>query len=540
MTLLSTDLPLLSRHARAIYHMRAQLADQKLIPVFGAGSSRPIGLPNWADLVQRLADHAELSAAHLTTGSSSQTSKVQLIFNHFKRCQLELGESEPPVVETKLFERRLSRRWREIVHECLYRDTKDVGSHPYLAAFVPLIRKAPLTVNYNFDDSLQELLDLHPDTNSTQARGFETIWEPTVQFRYRTCVIYHPNGFLPRKIERGPSPRLVFLEDSYADQLIDAQRGHYSTLLSHFQRFTSLLIGLSLDDPTLRHLLRQSATSNPGHVHYYVAFCEKELPSAERQRAVRESNFHTYNLVTIFLTAEDYGSLGRLLTASDQEFALASDQVRQPINFVYYLSGAVGSGKTTSLGAFKSLKTYDEWLEDKIELLHRASDSLNPTEKATVDSWINKQMRGRNYLISRDNHKVSIVDRSPLDPIVFSWDTRAKRARELLDLYENSEARRPIEGMVILLTGSPDVLYSRTIDRHKDGSSKLLGNMQERFSALWSLGTSPPSHIDTVDVPEAEVAKRISRVVHLDEYRPISLSAVATKVVESVGSEVAT
>src|SRR6185437_6922104 len=177
----------------------------------------------------------------------------QLIFHHFRRRRLsELGGSTTMErSETTLQERTVDNEWRAVVHDCLYQTAQAVTQHPYLADYLPIVRRAPLTVNYNFDDTIQNLLDLEQvEGRDEGARGFETVWDPTVQFRYSTCVLYHPNGFLPRELYRGPSPRLVFLEDSFADQLIDAQRGHYATLLSHLYRYTSLLIGLSLEDAT--------------------------------------------------------------------------------------------------------------------------------------------------------------------------------------------------------------------------------------------------------------------------------------------------
>lgn len=519
------DIKLLRRYARPIYHLRAQLSGRKLVPFFGAGASLPLGLPNWGELVSRVAAHPEVRADSLTAGSQSQTSKVQLIFNHFKRKELE--KQGGGIAETTLLERTVSMKWREIVHTCLYRDAKDVCAHPYLADFIAVIRGAPLTVNYNFDDSLQDLLDQNRDPVASETRGFETIWEPTVQFRYNNCVLYHPNGYLPRKLKTGPSPRLVFLEDSFADQLIDAQRGHYSTLLSHLQRFTGLLVGLSLEDPTLRHLLRQSAQSSPGHVHYYVAYSGCELPSQAKQQAVRDSNFNTYNLVTLFLMEDEFRSLGRLLVANDKDFAIAADEAKQPSSFVYYLSGAVGSGKTTSLGAFKSLNSYDEWLEEKPELLHKASDTLLPEERKIVDEWVNRQMRRRNLVISKDNYLLSIVDRSPLDPIAFSWDRRAARASELLELYAGSSAFGPCSGMVILLKGNSGVLHSRTIDRHKQGSVMYLDKLQENFETLWNMNGAQVAIVDTVDVTIPEVVKRVARIIHLDDYRTSDLARVA-------------
>jgi len=284
------------------------------MPVFGAGASQSIGLPDWNTLVKRIAEHPRVKAAATAAGTTSQASRVQLIFHHFRRSQLQAQAMAGTIPDENSVsisvERKIAHEWREIIHACLYSTAKPAVEHPYLREFVPVIRQAPLTVNYNFDDSLQQLLHRDTSADSQEAPGYETIWEPTVQYRSASSVIYHPNGYLPREMHQNPSPSVVFLEDAFADQLIDAQRGHYSTLLSHFFRFTSLLVGLSLADPTLRHLLRQSAHANPGHVHYYVAYRDAgATPEQWRDTAARDSNFETYNLVTLFLTDREIAAL---------------------------------------------------------------------------------------------------------------------------------------------------------------------------------------------------------------------------------------
>ena len=64
----------------------------------------------------------------------------------------------------------------------LPKTAKAVTEHPYLRDYLPIIRSAPLTVNYNFDDTIQNLLDLEPgEGRDENTRGFETVWDPTVR-----------------------------------------------------------------------------------------------------------------------------------------------------------------------------------------------------------------------------------------------------------------------------------------------------------------------------------------------------------------------
>jgi hypothetical protein len=512
--------------------MRAQLLRKKLMPVFGAGVGRAVGLPDWNELVRRISDHPDVSGAGLDVMRGSNTSRTQMLFQFF-RARRDLSPDNPTVnIQTQMAARERAARthWFSIIKDCLYANAKPAESHPYLRSFISIVKQAQLTVNYNFDDYIEELLDRDfASDQNRERRGYETVWEPTVQYRYDHGVIYHPNGFLPRDLQRGSSPWLVFAEDSFADQLIEAQQGHYSTLLSHMFRYTGLFIGLSLDDPTLKHLLRQSARANPGHVHYYVSYRnEDEKQNVSRDEAVRASNFETYNLVTLFLTSKEIAALARLLAISDQELALCVSELDLPKSFTYFLSGAVGAGKTTALGHFKSLTTFDEWIDPKPPLILKAADTLTEAERREVDQWINTQFRRKNFLISRVEHSVCVIDRSLLDPIAFASD-RAVRAAELKSLY-TSKTCSVASGLVLVFSGNPEVMNARILQRHKEGSTSYISTLQDRFSSLWSLGDqSPPPgirQIDTVDRSIHEVVKEISRVIHMEPYVTAPLDSI--------------
>lgn len=519
---------LVRRYPRAIYHMRAQLGAKRLLPIFGAGASRSIGFPTWDGLVEQIG--LAVGASSGDSERTSQASRVQLIYDRFRRDFFARNEAQV-AQSAALRDRQVATEWRKVVHSCLYKNAMAAEAHPYLGAFKDVIRRAPLTINYNFDDTIQELLrsDSNSANNSRYGVGYETVWEPSLQYRSESGVIYHPNGFLPRQLSRGPSAKLVFMEDAFADQLIDAQRGHYSTLLSHLCRFTGLLIGLSLEDPTLKHLLRQCAQQVPGHVHYYVAYVGDSKPSDSRQESIRESNFRTYNLVTVFLSEVDIRTLGYLLSARDEDFGAVVEEAGTPSRFVYYLSGAVGAGKTTSLAALKSLKAYDEWPQERPQQSAHAVTDLTKQEVKDIDDWIDKQMRNRNALIASEKWNIVVIDRSPIDPLAFaSAKTRPKRAKTLLQIYAKSSAEKTVNGAVLFLRGNPEVMHSRTVDRHKSASIEYVSELQQKFSRMWS-ACGDLELVDTLDVSSADMIQRVARIIHLSEYKLVDIEAVANK-----------
>jgi SIR2-like domain len=134
-------------------------------------------------------------------------------------------------------------------------------------------------------------------------RGYETTYRPNAQFQNDHGVIYQPNGFLPSVFEDGTSSELVFADDSFQDQLISAASGQFVHLSNFIFRNTCLLVGLSLEDSTLQHLLRQNALSNPGHIHYMVHFVKSESAyDRKTYEALFLANFTSYNIYTLFWT----------------------------------------------------------------------------------------------------------------------------------------------------------------------------------------------------------------------------------------------
>src|SRR5207248_837814 len=119
--------------------------------------------------------------------------------------------------------------------------------------------------------------------------------------------------------------------------------GHYTALSYQLAQATRLLLGLSLDDPTLRHLLRQNAHCHPGHYHYYIAHQKHTARhDPEFERTVSESNFAVYNLITLFLKTDEIAALGHLLDMPPDDFRHLAEEVGQPTHLRFLLTGSVG------------------------------------------------------------------------------------------------------------------------------------------------------------------------------------------------------
>jgi len=245
--------------------------------------------------------------------------------------------------------------------------------------------------------------------------------------------------------------------------------------------------------------------------------------------ASRESNFSTYNLVTLFLDDDGIRGLAELINMPAPQFAMHASELGLPRSYVYFLSGAVGGGKTSCLAHFKSLTTFNEWIDPKPELMLKPADGLSDSDRTVVDEWINKQFKRKSFLVRHAENEVCVVDRSLIDPLAFTPShSRKVRACELADLYGVEGA---VEGEVILLVGIPQVMRGRIAERHKGGSEEYISSLQEAFRELWGM-VSSVRIVDTGDKAIYQVVKEVSRIIHLEQYLCTPVRSILERVSE--------
>jgi hypothetical protein len=525
-------------YTRPIVQMRRQLKIGRFGLVLGSGVSRPFGIPNWRELVERIAADPRVSARYLLkTSKSSQASQTQMVFQHF-RAQTRL-DAAPPKHHTLAFERRIKGLWREVIHDNLYRDEVEgdlEDQHPYIGKYLNIIRRSEMTVNYNFDDTIERMLaKRRSQEERKRGRGYETVWDARLQFQSRTGIIYHPNGYLPKNLLEDPSEELIFLEDHFGDQLLDTIAGYYASLSHHLSKNTCLFIGLSLNDSTLKHLLHQHAAINPGHYHYYVAFVrDGGVPDKEGREAIVNANFQVYNLITLFLTAEEIAALGHWINLDEQDFRHAAEELGVNVKFTYYVTGVVGAGKTTTVAYFRSLVPHDEWFEPRSALLAKPFTALTGREKDEVDDWIAGQFGLKNTALLDQHEGIHIIDRSPIDPITFTetaeWPEKAKRLVKAIS--PGKSRRRTQPGHMIFLVADGNEFAARAAGRHKFGEPDYYEMMQDHFETI--LGEHGVTRIDVRGLSIHDVVKQAAHIIHLQEYTEVDLHQILLDIKDGI------
>ena len=531
---------LIQKYPRAITHMREQKKLGRFGLVFGAGLSEDFGFPSWKKLVKRIAADKQVEGELILSKAAAKTSVSQLLFQNYRAKVLQSLDADFDQYD-RLYS-RIQSGWHKIIHDALYKNvpselSKLKARDKYLHEYLDIIKRTKLTVNYNFDDTIQTLLsEHHTKKEGVEERGFRTIWSADIQLYPQNGVIYHPNGFLPRNFGERPSDDLIFLEGAFGDQLLESVSGHYMALSYHFSQNTCLFIGLSLEDPTLKHLLRRNAILHPGHVHYYIHFLDDgNSLNEEHSRAIRDANFEVYNLVTLFLDRKGIAMLGRLLQMDDKEVELIADELGVPAVYKFFLTGSVSVGKSTAISHFRSLRTHDEWLDKRapgMEIDPSKVEEMSVIEH--IDKWVAEQWRVKNFMLSNEKHGVHIIDRCPLDALAFTpedkWIDKATLTRNTIT---PDQSKMPLcKGKVILMIGDPKVLSVRAMKLQKDVPSESLDYRQKMFRIIYNHSIPGIVELNTCNKSIQRVAKGICHIIHIDDYEECDLQN-CLKLIES-------
>jgi hypothetical protein len=174
---------ILTKYTRAVVHMRRQIDEHRFGLVFGAGIGNDLKLPSWNELIERIADHPKVLGRRAIQGvaglDQSLTIQIQKLFEFYR-----LKASPPAGRQVDMFrhrEKQLIADWRRIVTECLYETVEHftpdgiAANHPYLGAYAKVIGKCDVTINYNFDETLQVLLSGESTPLSQKILKFKTV-----------------------------------------------------------------------------------------------------------------------------------------------------------------------------------------------------------------------------------------------------------------------------------------------------------------------------------------------------------------------------
>lgn len=518
-----------------VCQLRVQLHKNKASLVLGAGISWDLKLPLWESLVEKIKKSMQTKAPEsmMVTDAPGKAALILFeIFHSYKKYELI---KKKLYADDNLVEKKILSDWREIIHKALYSETKEkdrrttIDNHPYFKEMIEFIKQSELTVNYNFDDYVEfglSCADLNPTKHE---RPYQTIWSHHAQFTKDKCVIYHPNGFLPFDKKKFQSESLIFSDGAFADQLLDGIGGGLSTLLHVLTKKTSILVGHSLTDSTLLHLLRKAAAISPGNYNYFIRFMkDDETLDAQSRAAIFEANFNNYNLITLFFKSADIREFLLAITISEDDFLLESDILGLSTKYCYYIVGSIGIGKSTVLSQFGNLITLDEWFDERPSEMAHSPEGLSTKKTMTIDSWTNQQFGKKNNYLASKKVGLFLIDRSPIDPLTFVVDvTEEERARSMLNQgIRPGKSSKIIErGEIIHMVGEPREIWSRLITKRKETSwpPEKIEKLQSKSMKLYE--PLMPKLIHSTNRREVDVIRDVARVIFSSAYAPVDLDA---------------
>jgi len=523
-----------------ICQLRVQLNKNKASLVLGAGISWDLKLPLWGSLIEKIRNAMQSKAPEsmLVTDAPGKAALVLFeIFHSYKKAEILEGGL---YANANLVERKILSDWRELIHDALYGETKEnerrgtIDNHPYFEEMIAFIKQSELTVNYNFDDYVEYGLS-RTDLNPTKhERPYQTVWSHHAQFTKDKCVIYHPNGFLPFDKKKFQSENLIFSDGAFADQLLDGIGGGLSTLLHVLTKKTSILLGHSLTDSTLLHLLRKAAAISPGNYNYFIRYMnDGEVLDAQSKSAIFEANFNNYNLITLFFKNSDIKEFLLAITIPEDEFLQQSDILGLPTKYCYYMVGSIGIGKSTVLSQFGNLITLDEWFDERPSEMANSPEDLSTQKTMTIDSWTNEQFGKKNSYLIGKAVGLFLIDRSPIDPLTFVVDvTEEERARSMLNegIRPGKSSKLIESGEIIHMVGEPIEIWSRLITKRKESSwppekiAKLQSKSLELYEPLM------PKIIHSTSRREVDVVRDVAKIIFSPVYSPVNLDAEMSKI----------
>ena len=522
-----------------IMHLRQRLhSHRRLGLILGAGVSADAGCPLWSELVGRLAEclpeAAKCIAAHKDAGVS-EPYLTQILFHLHAEEIKTLAQSIPK----KFQPLQVTSKWMELVHKQLYRGIEKDSPHdlkkrhPYLGELGEICYRSHFTINFNFDDIVDEAAIVYSQAHN-QAPP-EVILHPRVETRRNAPVIFHINGLLPRDARRRKSENLVLTEDAFAEVLISSGSAEAEFTMSRFATTTFLLLGTSLNDNSLKNMLRVGAKRSPGN-HHYVVYWEdaKRLRTKQERDQIFNVNLEVYNAISIFLTTPQIKDFLRLVNEPDHNtfeawtLGLTKDPEKPfATRRRYYLVGSVASGKSTNLEALRCFTTFEEWAGLTPSVIYQDHASLTPEQRREVNDWIYGQLRVKNDNMRTTGPGIHIMDRGFLDLFAFSNDAR-ENVEKIGQLRNQVKAVTGAfeRGHVVFTEADEETLGARQARRGKlkgpertiEYDGKELVRQGDYLKKVYA--PRDDSVFDTGAEPADVVAKRIARLILLGEYEP--------------------
>jgi deoxyadenosine/deoxycytidine kinase len=523
---------LVQRYGRAIAHMRQLVEKRRLGLVLGAGIGQAAGLPSWVELIKGISKRlSELSVEGRDLAEESSPVQAQILLSRFRQyLERKADFSE---IEASHRDATVAVQWRKLLRDVIYHGIENPADllirHGYMEDLAILAYKIPIVVTYNFDDLLEQAL-AKSEHKPKDTVGYYSAWGSNFVVQDGRPVVYHPNGYLPFYTIDRYSEQVILTEEAISDQVIDSLMGSFALLLDYYSRTSCLFLGFSLSDPALRSMLRQASRRSPGTVHYYVRYCPDGEPPPLEQSETTETNFELFNMVTLYLSANEIKALLQLVAQIERsEFDDVFVNAGVETTYRHYVTGPVAVGKTTVLSRLQGVEIVDEWLKPRDPLIAKPHNQLLPEELEKVDNWILEQLRLKNGRFEGAHLGLHLMDRAPLDALAFTPEhEHREKAMKIFNVACAGASGKPHDfcpGKLIFLKGRPYDLLTRQKWRGRDGDEDYISQQQTALLEVYNTqDPSLTSIVETSGLSVEMVVKKVLRIIHLEPYQEFNFT----------------
>lgn len=272
-----------SETAEFLTRLRTEIDGGHPIALFiGSGVSRDWGLPLWEELCSRVLARAFKRASPGTT--LEQAAYLAEMYSSL--------QYDTPLAVMQYAHDLLDERFPETLRNALYEDNKQsippaANTLHVLARVINNDHAVRDVVTYNYDDYLERMLGEDFERTLDIVEKAEDL-SRTSGARER-IRIYYVHGRVPSRFRLDISRELVATESSYhalRERELDWRNIVQLQLLTTSR---ALFIGLSLSDPNLRWLLKNSHQASH-RMHYSVQIMESHVEIQNRLRQISGVN----------------------------------------------------------------------------------------------------------------------------------------------------------------------------------------------------------------------------------------------------------
>lgn len=236
--------------------LRKAILTQKCTFVFGAGISAAVGAPTWSGLLNEISAAFFDHLGDVRLKKDIPAEKISIAFTNPSDASRTLANSvtsHSPLLAAQLIQNCVKEKdWKYLIRKILYRDTQshDDDATKLVARLACLTPQLEAVINFNYDDLFERHLP-------SFAVDYEVLTHDRPSPKWGKLSVYHPHGWLPEN--GGHDSALVLSEADYNERSQTPYSWSNVIQIAAYCTTTSIFIGNSMTDPSLRGLMRSTA-----------------------------------------------------------------------------------------------------------------------------------------------------------------------------------------------------------------------------------------------------------------------------------------